>query len=1031
MASMSTQADVSHLQQKDVELVLTEDSQRRSASPRPSPAVLPPSDFDNLDPNTVAEALKIARYSPDGARDPVVCGILESALAQLWDRVTAQPESYVMSTAEFAVLNFYQHRFVGNKLAVAARRRFWDNTHHTIEYDDVDESMKTQPSGRTVLSSDSGYQTAPDEIVDIPDSRFNPSAEGFTGALVEEYVDILVHDANLEKLISMSLSPGGIEPELFAKKYSMILYSYAEDLKMRAAWSEDSQTMAFISRPSTTMTVAELIASRYRGKETRGGIRTDLVEEEEARVSIKGLDHQDEPEMSAPSDHKSPGTQKHQSFFKIDGLGIYLREGAPFRQMKRELRNLVIPSALLSSARSSTQHLLDWVFGDEYLRFLLLKAFCASFTNSRDSPLDPHELIRHFGTKLKAEGSSPDHLHLANFLETYSRYIDGQVSKFIPPVKRITIKEDMGHRRPQTYMERLKRLVSSLLMSQKDFNDLGSRLIQCSFRYSQPLSRLEPVSAGGTGLKADSNTVTKDKSKIPGKTDVVVYEHFYRPYLSLDSVEVLETIIDDTLPNICDPDIKDRLHILVSTGTFKESVESIRDIAVPTFFSEATNLVTKSPMGDEEPNTTASREGFLRVLAEVQWCFMQTGVAPTINISSSKRSLRSLESLHFSNSLKLAVEATSRSDWQWWPLQPPISKGKLTAIEPRISWTCDCGTEREEIVPYIYASKLSQLASQFPLSNELPVRPPSSLSNSSSQASETTTGSEGQSTDFGASSTSGSSSLHSGTAATSPGSSVVSFASPRKAFVFLVVKAGTYTLAPIDVTQKTARDFFKAIVDNYKHKRGWRRLLSIYVYSHSDFVKIRRYSPQSFDPGFRFSFPPHDESPHDKEYGYYPRPMTHAPVSRHMFNHLFNACYSSEGLAHKLHSAFVAPSCIIKTIPGKLLDGMPKRDRLVDEAAEFSEDQDAEVFWGLVAREQRSALRVFVYMLLSLAPSLWFMFQWLFGWGHGGDLQDATVPLMFSATMLIAEKQFRSPPRPEKRCFTDKALQESAVTKGM
>lgn len=102
---------------------------QRSASPRISPAVPSPSDFGNLDPNTVAEALEIARDSPDGARDPVVSGILESALTQLWERVTSQPESYVMSMGEFAVFNFYQHRFVGNKLAVAARRRFWDNTH--------------------------------------------------------------------------------------------------------------------------------------------------------------------------------------------------------------------------------------------------------------------------------------------------------------------------------------------------------------------------------------------------------------------------------------------------------------------------------------------------------------------------------------------------------------------------------------------------------------------------------------------------------------------------------------------------------------------------------------------------------------------------------------------------------------------------------------------------------------------------------------------------------------------------------------
>lgn len=78
-------------------------------------------------PNTVTEALEIARDSLDGARDPVVRGILESVLTELWGRVTAQPESYVMSRDEFAVFNFYQHRFVGNKVALAARTRFWDS----------------------------------------------------------------------------------------------------------------------------------------------------------------------------------------------------------------------------------------------------------------------------------------------------------------------------------------------------------------------------------------------------------------------------------------------------------------------------------------------------------------------------------------------------------------------------------------------------------------------------------------------------------------------------------------------------------------------------------------------------------------------------------------------------------------------------------------------------------------------------------------------------------------------------------------
>ncbi|KAK6840624.1 hypothetical protein PG995_016378 [Apiospora arundinis] len=78
--------------------------------------------------NEVAQALEIARESPDGAKDPVVSSILENALIQIWDKVQAQPDTYVMSRDEFAVFNFFQHRFAGNQTAIAARRRYWDNT---------------------------------------------------------------------------------------------------------------------------------------------------------------------------------------------------------------------------------------------------------------------------------------------------------------------------------------------------------------------------------------------------------------------------------------------------------------------------------------------------------------------------------------------------------------------------------------------------------------------------------------------------------------------------------------------------------------------------------------------------------------------------------------------------------------------------------------------------------------------------------------------------------------------------------------
>ena len=86
-----------------------------STRTQPSPAI-----------TTVAQALEIARDSPEGARDPTVVHILETALTEIWRKIEAHPTSYVMTRDEFAVFNYFQDRFAGQELAAAARKRYWD-----------------------------------------------------------------------------------------------------------------------------------------------------------------------------------------------------------------------------------------------------------------------------------------------------------------------------------------------------------------------------------------------------------------------------------------------------------------------------------------------------------------------------------------------------------------------------------------------------------------------------------------------------------------------------------------------------------------------------------------------------------------------------------------------------------------------------------------------------------------------------------------------------------------------------------------
>lgn len=80
---------------------------------------------------TVADALEAARESFEGAQDPNIVNILECAIASIWGKIEALPTSYVMTRDEFAVFNYFQTRFEGRQLAVAARKRYWDHQEAT------------------------------------------------------------------------------------------------------------------------------------------------------------------------------------------------------------------------------------------------------------------------------------------------------------------------------------------------------------------------------------------------------------------------------------------------------------------------------------------------------------------------------------------------------------------------------------------------------------------------------------------------------------------------------------------------------------------------------------------------------------------------------------------------------------------------------------------------------------------------------------------------------------------------------------
>ncbi|KAL8927788.1 MAG: hypothetical protein Q9208_002204 [Pyrenodesmia sp. 3 TL-2023] len=76
---------------------------------------------------TPAKALEIAKNCEDGCVPASVTAVLERAINELWQRIQAQPSTYVMKKEEFIIFNYYRSRFANAAAAQQAVARFWNN----------------------------------------------------------------------------------------------------------------------------------------------------------------------------------------------------------------------------------------------------------------------------------------------------------------------------------------------------------------------------------------------------------------------------------------------------------------------------------------------------------------------------------------------------------------------------------------------------------------------------------------------------------------------------------------------------------------------------------------------------------------------------------------------------------------------------------------------------------------------------------------------------------------------------------------
>ncbi|KAF2679312.1 hypothetical protein K458DRAFT_314529 [Lentithecium fluviatile CBS 122367] len=224
-------------------------------------------------------------------------------------------------------------------------------------------------------------------------------------------------------------------------------------------------------------------------------------------------------------------------------------------------------------------------------------------------------------------------------------------------------------------------------------------------------------------------------------------------------------------------------------------------------------------------------------------------------------------------------------------------------------------------------------------------------------------------------------------------------------WVLLVVQSGgNYYLAQVNVHNLTSNDFFVKLRSEYFRLRGSLTcFFSVWGFSHCEFYKFEKFDEHAVTPRKKDEWP-------DPKYDYYPKDIVEMPpITEHEFNKRFYSCAPKfHILCHKNCHCFKIQK---QAHNREIINLLPKK------LSQFDDQSDQrDLFWGLYARQQPLFWRVGVYNALCISPLVWFFFMWIFHWGHDGDMQNASVPLMimmsllsvFWATFMASLKSFSS-----------------------
>lgn len=444
-----------------------------------------------------------------------------------------------------------------------SNRRNQSRSHDTFKAQDADgmsDAMSLMSYAESIFDAATTMSTA-------------SSVPGDTQELISKFVNLLVRDTSVARMLSIASSDTGMGHERLRRNFSRILRSYSRELrrslekdKPEKNDSSYGQAIAFISRKAPH--ASNLIVSRFSQARTSAPPRFGLLESD------------------GDSSSESEESEAENEIFNMENLESFFTAGEPFRLLKWKLRALIIPDSFLSRVKISAEKLIH-IASVCGLTGLLskaqqqtdksLKCFWADFTKE----------IERLARNLRAQCNTLGQVRIADFLLVYSQYVAARLEESLA-----TEREPEGQ---------------------------------------------EELSSDG----------------------------------------LLQDIFANTLPEVWEVDFPAQWRFIASTKAFQEFFSDLRDLVYPTLLYRAEKLIAKW----DEPEG----QRLLPILAELRWVIGrlqgEKKEASSFSISPQDDSLR--------DRLKLAVEASTGAEWDWWPFcSPPRHQGHNLPGGELLSWRC-------------------------------------------------------------------------------------------------------------------------------------------------------------------------------------------------------------------------------------------------------------------------------------------------------------------------------------------------------